>query len=138
MDIVFMYASAVFIGGLAAILVLVLGRRRLSLRRAAVTITGLSVLYHAAALKVMAFGSTSIDILNVLLALGSLGAWGLGAPTGDIGWAVFLTFSLQALGASAIGIVLYSEVKKQSNREQKVGQVSSGDAPSASPDEPST
>ena len=134
MMIIWSILSAATIGAVAALLVLPF-RKRLSSRWAVVAISGLCVLHHSTAFGVMVTGGTPIKSLNGILVSSILPAWGLGAPTGDMGWGIVLSFVGEALAASAIGFWIYEMGKKQRNREQQVGQVSSEGAPS---DEPST
>jgi hypothetical protein len=132
--IIWSILSAAAIGAMVALLVLPF-RKRLSTRWAIVAVSGLCVLYDTAAFGVMVSGGTPIKSLNAFLVLSILPAWGLGAPTGEMGWGLLISFLGQALAASAIGFWIYHMGKKQQNREQKVGQVSSEGALS---DEPST
>lgn len=122
MMIMWSILSAATIGAVAALLVLPF-RKRLSSRWAVVAISGLCVLHHATAFGVMVSGGTPIKSVNGILVVTILPAWGLGAPTGDMGWGVLASFLGQALAASAIGFWIYQLGRKQRNREQNAAHI---------------
>jgi len=117
MIILWSIMSAASIGAVAALLLLPF-RKRLPSRWALVAISGLCALHHTIAFGVMLSGGTPIKSLNAILMYTILPAWGLGAPTGEIGWRVLISFLAQTLTASALGFWIYHTGKKERDRNR--------------------